>query len=101
MVNLEDNLNINSNKDKIKGKNKILMSRNSQTNLQDKFPTICVTNRNNYINAFHKRSKDVGFNSPHIKKDICKINEYLWKIKEDEIERKKSFNKEKLFSTQI
>ena len=101
LTNFEDDLNITSNKNNKKAKNKILMNRNSQTNLTIKFPTVCITNRNHYISVLHKRKKGSGFNSPYIKKDIININKYLLEMKEDEIERKKSFIKEKFFRTQI
>ena len=98
---MDDDLNITS----IKGK-KIYykITRKNNPSYLLKYPSFSKTNQNqNQFDIQYKRKKGnyKGFNSPYIKNIITELNRDLKDTKQIEIDRKKSFIKEKFFNTQI
>ena len=98
---MDDDLNITS----IKGK-KIYyqITRKNDPSYSINHSLFCKTNENTNqfdIQLKRKKGNSRGYNSPNIKDIISELNRNLKDVRQAEIDRKKSFVKEKFFSTQV
>ena len=98
---MDDDLNITS----IKGKRiyyQITRKNNPPNSVNYRLYNKTVPNKKQYDIQFKRKKGDLkGYNSPYISEVISELNINMKDIKQIEIDRKKSFVKEKFFSTQV